>query len=77
MANAVNDNVLAGNLENGSMSWLLAQAVKYLTKLKWKIVALTGKRMPFWIFREGLDCALESLEPEQSLVSAALYERSE
>jgi hypothetical protein len=35
MANAVNDDVLAANLENGSM-----QAVKHLTKLKRKIVAL-------------------------------------
>jgi hypothetical protein len=55
MANAANDWLLAANLENGSMSWLLAQAVKYLTKLKWKIVALPGKRMPLRIFREGLD----------------------
>jgi hypothetical protein len=72
MANAVNDDVLAANLENGSMGWLLAQAVKHLTKLKWKFVALPGKRMPFRIFREGLDCALESLQPEESLVSAAI-----
>jgi hypothetical protein len=72
MANAVNDNMLAANLEYGSMRRLRVQAVQQLTELHWKVAALPGELMPFRIFRQGFDCAFETLQPEERLVGAPI-----
>jgi hypothetical protein len=52
MANAMDDNILATDFEDGSMSWPPAHAIELLAKLKRKVAAFSGEWIVAWIFRE-------------------------